>query len=192
MDPSSAEATAPLFHALNLPELGTTSDFVFPPHCLAPFRYIGVGDARSENPEPNLDIDVLRFDPTPDTTVIEPVRDILTGKIIDFKDVPVATVAVDDCSINRPVGSFDDYTLGSGAGVAFTPGGILGNLQREPLDTTAFLQALDTGVNLLTTPFAEASVDVHDSEQLPELPDGPNVVPTAAPRPTPQRMTAAR
>ena len=189
MDVSSADATRPLLDALGLPELGKTSDFLYPPTCLAPLRYVGIGDVRS--PPGDIDIDILRIDPTPPTTVIEPVRDILTGEIVEFRDVPVATVAIDDGSINRPLGNCDDYDLGSGAGVAFTPGGVLSAVEKTPVDTEAFLKSLDSGLNLLSAPFDKKEVNVADSEQLPELPDAPKIVPTAAPRPTAQRIAEA-
>jgi hypothetical protein len=181
MDITSPEATADLLATLDLPPVGSTSDFLLPPHPLSPLRYIGLGDC-SSLPRP-VTLNVLRFDATAPTSVIEPVRNLLTGDIESFRDAPIATFSIDEGAINRPLANFDDYQRGSSFGVAFTPGGLL-TPSTKSVPIPDFLASLDSGLNLLSTPFAARQPAAPSPDQLPALPDAPGV--TASPLPKPR------
>ncbi|OHS98808.1 DEAD/DEAH box helicase family protein [Tritrichomonas foetus] len=173
---------------------GLENEFLYPPYRLASQRYIGIGDQRItiNNDDSFFTPDVLRIDPTPPTTMIAPIRDLLTGEISEYRDIPISSAASDDSAINRPLGSnIDNYHIGANSGVAFTPGGFIPEKRNVDLKIDQFLLSLETGTNLLSTPFDDTKkVDnTENSDDLPNLPEFESldkVKPTPPPRPTQQ------
>ena len=176
-----------LLDDIKTPTLDDDVNMISPPFQAGPLQYVGFGDKLPKESE--FKPDVLRFDPTPPTMILEPVRDIITGKIEDFKDCPIASVSGDDSSINRPISSIDDYHRGAATGVAFTPGGIAQKAIADPKELPQFLLALETGTNLLSTPLSKETVTQDEEGKLPELPDSPALRPSPAPRAAQQEIS---
>ncbi|KAH0794070.1 DEAD/DEAH box helicase family protein [Histomonas meleagridis] len=169
---------------------GNTDEFLIPPMRLSSQRYVGIGDTR--RPIPEFEPNVLRYDPTPPTMTIEPIRNLITGEIEGFCDTPISS-SIDDNSTNRPLTNIDDYHRGSSTGVAFTPGGFLGKTEneKEQIDVKPFLASLETGMDLLFTPLESEKVNIESSEQLPPLPDLPQINPAPVPKPMQKRVAEA-
>ena len=182
-----------LLDSIDLSLPGDKSEFIFPPYRLEPQKYVGVGDTSEIE---NIDLDsiepnVLRIDPTPPTTMIIPTRDLVTGKIIGFRDIPISTAPGDDTAINRPIsGNIDDYMRGSSANVLFTPGGVqIDDNNNKEIDVDQYIRALENGTGLLSTPFSNDVSKIEGEEELPNLPEFANldkVKATPVPQPTKQ------
>lgn len=130
------------------------------PFRIGPLQYAGLGDFRPvpENIKPSC----LEFQPTLPTMDIQPVFDLVTGKLVDYKDIPVSTLSTDNPALVRPVTDIDDYLGGTGPNKQT-------KLQEQ--DFTTYLSALETGTNLLTTPFDEGVSEAETLEPLPDLPE---------------------
>ncbi|EAX93837.1 DEAD/DEAH box helicase family protein [Trichomonas vaginalis G3] len=175
-----------LLNDVKIPKFDDSYDLLNPPFQAGPLNYVNFGSQlpKIQDYEP----DVLRFEITPPTMMMEPVRDVITGEIESYHDTPIASVAADDSSINRPISSIDDYHRGAATGVAFTPGGFAQKAIADPAELPQFLLALETGTNLLSTPLSEETLQAQDGS-LPDLPDLPTINPTAAPQASKQQIT---
>lgn len=185
-----------LLESIGIQQPDATNDFISPPYRVSSQRYIGIGDQRDPDINENnfFKPDVLRIDLTPPTSTISPVRDLLTGEIIKFIDSPISSVSTDDSSINRPVGTnTDDYIIGSSSGVPFLPGGFAPEKKNVDLNIDQYLLSLDTGADLISTPFNETvTVDEDEVEKLPSLPefnDLDKIKATPVPRSTQQILS---
>ena len=148
------------------------------PFQISPLEYIGLG--KTEIEESEFQPDVLRFDNTPSTMILEPVRNLLTGKIESYRDFPLSTSSADDSSLNRPINSIDEYHKGISTGVAFTPGGIVNSKQFDFSKIPQFLLSLDIGTNLLSTPLSQDICENID-DILPSLPESSDFIPSKIP-----------
>ena len=130
------------------------------PFPIGPMQYAGLGDFQPEIPK--IKPDLLSFKPTPPTMEIQPVFDIITGKIVDYKDLPVSTLSTDNPDLVKPVTDIDNYLSGKGS---FAPNHF------DERDFSKYLAALETGANLLTTPFSDEKADANDAlEEMVDLP----------------------
>lgn len=130
------------------------------PFEIGPLQYAGLGDFR---PEPEkITPGCLEFEPTLPTMEIQPVFDLLTGKLIDYQDIPISTLSTDNPALVRPVRDIDDYLQGNSNRKAT-------KLQEK--DFSNYLSALETGMNLLTTPFDSTVAEDEVLEPLPDLPE---------------------
>lgn len=143
-------------------------DVISNPTQVAPLKYICYGDFFPKKRE-ELRHEILKFQYTPLTMVPQPIRDLQTGEITDFKDIPISTLPSDSSEINRLNAPMSNYVLGSTSGTAFMPGGI-DHKDDNFHDKDKYIQPLDTGLELLTTPFRTETVKVENTE-LPELLD---------------------
>ncbi|KAK8860769.1 hypothetical protein M9Y10_012435 [Tritrichomonas musculus] len=182
-----------LLDSIGIQQPDEVEDFICPPYRMSSQRYVGLGDQRNQNIEDNdfFTPDVLRIDPTPPTSTISPIRDLLTGEIIKFIDSPISSVSTDDSSINRPLGSnADNYIQGASSGVPFLPGGFAPEKKNANVNIDQYLLSLDTGSDLLSTPFNETiTIDNGEVEELPNLPefnDLDKIKATTSPRSTHQ------
>jgi len=171
-----------LLDSIKIPQIDEIPNILFPPIQLSPLNYAGIGNVLYE--ESDISPRVLRYEKSKDTMMIEPIRNLITGEIESYRDIPIAAVSTDDSSINRPISNIDDYHKGSNTGVAFTPGGFTEEKSPELEHINDYLQSLDSGVNLLYTPCSNAKSD-HVPDILPSIVD----LPTIEPSPVPQART---
>ncbi|OHT02350.1 Helicase SKI2W [Tritrichomonas foetus] len=143
------------------------------PYKIAPFSYLGLGEFPLED-QP-FEADILKFVPTLPTMTIEPKRDLITGEIISYQNLPLSTLPSDSSDINRQIGDIDDYHRGNKQNVPFFPG-VSVDSKSASIDFAPLLQSLDTGMNLLTTPFSKDTDNAEALEPLPELPIGEQTV----------------
>lgn len=175
-----------LLDEVKVPKFDDRYDLLNPPFQAGPLNYVNFGNVLQENQK--YEPDVLRFDITAPTMILDPERNVVTGEIESFHDFSIASVAADDTSINRPISSIDDYHKGASTGVAFTPGGIAQKSIADPAELPEFLLALETGTNLLSTPLSKETLQANDGP-LPELPNLPSINPTTAPQAAKQELT---
>ena len=175
-----------LLNDIKTPVFDENLDLLSKPFQAGSLKYVGYGNKLPDEKE--FEPDVLRFDNTLPTMMLEPVRNMITGEIESYRDVPIATLASDDTSINRPISSIDDYHRGAPTGVAFTPGGIAQKAIADPSELPQFILALETGTNLLATPLSKETNE-NKEEPLPQLPDSQQLKPTEAPKAAQQQIT---
>lgn len=186
MDLENDSSTNFLFSNLIKPIEQFPDDLLLPPARLGSHRYIGLGDFKIR---PNtINIDVLRMDVTLPTMTIEHTRNLLTGDIEGYQDIPISTTSLDDPSSNRPLSSMNDYFEGAKNGTAYLPGGFEIKEPKE-INFEPLILSLNTGTNLLSTPMQSTEVDVAPDEQLPELPEIANFSPTPVPQARSQKIS---
>lgn len=127
------------------------------PYQIAPLQYAGLGSFVPE--EKPIDVNIFEFLPTRPTMRVQRKRDLLTGEVLGYEDMPIAT---DDQSTKGPFVSVDKS---QNAGRSGPTGGM------TDAELEAALRALDTGIGLLSSPFDDETCTDAALEPLPELPD---------------------
>lgn len=139
------------------------------PSAVAPFSYLGIGYFPIEDKP--LESDIFQLVPTLPTMTIEPKRDLITGEIISYENLPISTLPSDCADPNRQIGSIENYHRGGKMNVPFYPGNKNVVPKSANIDFKPFVESLDTGMNLLVTPFSNDVEDAKkDEEQAPSLP----------------------
>ena len=131
------------------------------PSKFADFVYPGVGSFRPI--QSDFKSDVIKMLPVLPTMGIEPIRDLVTGEIISYENLPISTNPNDSSDINKQIGTFEKYHRGDSNNLPFFSVGQI--LKEKEVDYKQYLNALDTGANLLTSPFSQ----VIDSEEKQDI-----------------------
>ena len=142
------------------------------PSALSPFSYLGLGDFPIE--EKPFESDVFQFIPTQQTMLIEPKRDLITGEILSYSELPISTLPTDISDMNRRIGTIDNYHRGSKVNVPLFSGMTKPEPKSAKINFQPLIESLDSGMNLLMDPFSDivenSAADQDTSESLPELP----------------------
>lgn len=138
------------------------------PSAISPFSYLGIGSFPIE--EKPFEADIFQLVPTLPTMTIEPKRDLITGEIISYENLSISTLPPDCSDPNRQIGSIEQYHRGSKINVPFYPGTKNIVPKSANVDFKPLIESLDTGMNLLVTPFSDEVENAEKDEELPSLP----------------------
>lgn len=128
------------------------------PYQIAPLQYAGLGSFVPE--EKPIDVNIFEFLPTRPTMRVQRKRDLLTGEVLGYEDMPIAT---DEQSVNGPFVGLDKSQNAGRSGSSPTGG-------MDDVELEAALRALDTGIGLLSSPFDDETCTDIALEPPPELP----------------------
>ena len=134
------------------------------PICINPFEYVGLGEFLPE--QQKLVPTFLELERTPHTTSLRPIFDVFSGDILEYVDVPIEAVS-------QSSGDADMFGIvGPEVSLKFK------NLRKdqEKTDFGPFLEPLNSGIGLLSSPMQSESID--ETNSLVSLPDAPEFTPT--------------
>lgn len=127
---------------------------------------------KDQTPEiPQIEPNIYDFNDTLPTMAVDIERDLITGDIVSFKDLPISTFGSDVSNMERQASGYDNYHKGNvSTGLPLFVGN---SVKKETLVSNEELQryvaSLSNGINLLVSPFLDEIED--KQEELPEIAD---------------------